>query len=210
MLAMDLGFMGPNYPISTACATGNYCILRQAARLVTGHIWAQMGLGEAGRTRIGLGTGLGGRGRRVLDRHAGQACPPNWFKLAPPPCQAAPGCLLRSSTAGQLAGMPSRPLPQPFLYVQHLVPPSHVVRLPRSAADHIRRGEADLMLAGGSEASIIPSGIGGFIACKVGGSGRGRDISDCMLPRMRPGAHCLVGCTRAGRAHTLPVASARR
>lgn len=28
MLAMDLGFMGPNYPIATACATGNYCILR--------------------------------------------------------------------------------------------------------------------------------------------------------------------------------------
>ncbi|KAL4457346.1 hypothetical protein ABPG75_012211 [Micractinium tetrahymenae] len=63
MLAMDLGFMGPNYPISTACATGNYCIL--------------------------------------------------------------------------------------------------------SAADHIRRGEADLMLAGGAEATIIPSAIGGFIACKA-------------------------------------------
>ena len=28
MLAMDVGFMGPNYPISTACATGNFCILR--------------------------------------------------------------------------------------------------------------------------------------------------------------------------------------
>ena len=28
ILAMDLGFMGPNYSISTACATGNYCILR--------------------------------------------------------------------------------------------------------------------------------------------------------------------------------------
>lgn len=26
MLAMDVGFMGPNYSISTACATGNYCI----------------------------------------------------------------------------------------------------------------------------------------------------------------------------------------
>ena len=36
-----------------------------------------------------------------------------------------------------------------------------------SAAQHIERGDADLMLAGGSEAAIIPSGIGGFIACKA-------------------------------------------
>ncbi|KAL3131583.1 Protein TRANSPORT INHIBITOR RESPONSE 1 [Trebouxia sp. C0009 RCD-2024] len=63
LLAMDLGFMGPNYNISTACATGNYCIL--------------------------------------------------------------------------------------------------------NAAEHIQRGEADLMLAGGAEAAIIPSGIGGFIACRA-------------------------------------------
>lgn len=63
MLAMDLGFMGPNYPIATACATGNYCI---------------------------------------------------W-----------------------------------------------------NATQHIIKGDADLMLAGGSEASIVPSGIGGFIACKA-------------------------------------------
>ena len=63
MLAIDLGFMGPNYSISTACATGNYCILQ--------------------------------------------------------------------------------------------------------AAEHIRRGDADLMLAGGADAAVIPSGIGGFIACKA-------------------------------------------
>ena len=63
MLAIDLGFMGPNYSISTACATGNYCIMQ--------------------------------------------------------------------------------------------------------AAEHIRRGEADLMLAGGADAAVIPSGIGGFIACKA-------------------------------------------
>lgn len=36
-----------------------------------------------------------------------------------------------------------------------------------AAADHIRRGDADLMLAGGADAAIIPSGIGGFIACKA-------------------------------------------
>ena len=39
--------------------------------------------------------------------------------------------------------------------------------MPRSAANHIKRGDADLMLAGASDASIIPSGIGGFIACKA-------------------------------------------
>mmetsp|Transcript_13904 Transcript_13904/g.44079 ORF Transcript_13904/g.44079 Transcript_13904/m.44079 type:complete len:435 (-) Transcript_13904:91-1395(-) len=63
MLAMELGFMGPNYSISTACATGNYCIM--------------------------------------------------------------------------------------------------------NAAEHIRNGHADLMLAGGSEASVIPIGIAGFISCKA-------------------------------------------
>ncbi len=30
LLAMDLGFMGPNYPINTACATGNYCLIKCA------------------------------------------------------------------------------------------------------------------------------------------------------------------------------------
>ncbi|WIA38565.1 hypothetical protein OEZ86_001879 [Tetradesmus obliquus] len=63
LLAMDIGFMGPNYAINTACATGNYCIT--------------------------------------------------------------------------------------------------------NAADHIARGDADLMLAGSADAAVIPSGIGGFIACKA-------------------------------------------
>lgn len=63
MLAMDLGFMGPNYSISTACATGNNCII--------------------------------------------------------------------------------------------------------AAANHIRNGEADLMIAGGAEAAIIPMGLAGFCACKA-------------------------------------------
>ncbi|KAJ8767453.1 hypothetical protein K2173_017497 [Erythroxylum novogranatense] len=63
MLAMDLGWMGPNYSISTACATGNFCIL--------------------------------------------------------------------------------------------------------SAANHIIRGEADVMLCGGSDAAIIPIGLGGFVACRA-------------------------------------------
>lgn len=36
-----------------------------------------------------------------------------------------------------------------------------------NAAMHIRRGECDLCLAGGSEAAIVPVGLGGFIACKA-------------------------------------------
>ncbi|KAK1365134.1 Beta-ketoacyl-[acyl-carrier-protein] synthase I [Heracleum sosnowskyi] len=63
MLAMDLGWMGPNYSISTACATSNFCIL--------------------------------------------------------------------------------------------------------NAANHIIRGEADMMLSGGSDAVIIPIGLGGFVACRA-------------------------------------------
>lgn len=63
MLAMDLGFMGPNYSISTACATSNHAII--------------------------------------------------------------------------------------------------------AAAEHIQRGETDLMLAGGSEAAIIPLGLAGFCACRA-------------------------------------------
>ncbi|CAH9113517.1 unnamed protein product [Cuscuta europaea] len=63
LLAIDIGFMGPNYSISTACATSNYCFY--------------------------------------------------------------------------------------------------------AAANHIRRGEADLMLAGGTEAAIIPIGLGGFVACRA-------------------------------------------
>lgn len=63
ILAMDLGWMGPNYSISTACATSNFCIL--------------------------------------------------------------------------------------------------------NAANHILRGEADMMLCGGSDAAIIPIGLGGFVACRA-------------------------------------------
>ena len=36
-----------------------------------------------------------------------------------------------------------------------------------AAANHIRKGEADVMIAGGVEAPIIPVGLGGFVACRA-------------------------------------------
>ncbi|PIN01930.1 3-oxoacyl-(acyl-carrier-protein) synthase (I and II) [Handroanthus impetiginosus] len=36
-----------------------------------------------------------------------------------------------------------------------------------AAANHIRRGDADIMVAGGTEAPISPTGVGGFIACRA-------------------------------------------
>ncbi|KAK4779349.1 hypothetical protein SAY86_006877 [Trapa natans] len=36
-----------------------------------------------------------------------------------------------------------------------------------AAANHIRQGDADLMIAGGTEAAIIPIGLGGFVACRA-------------------------------------------
>jgi len=41
---------------------------------------------------------------------------------------------------------------------------SHAIYL---AAEHIRRGDADLMICGGSEAGITPIGLAGFVACKA-------------------------------------------
>ncbi|KAG0591166.1 hypothetical protein KC19_1G155000 [Ceratodon purpureus] len=36
-----------------------------------------------------------------------------------------------------------------------------------AAANHIRRGEADIMVAGGTEAAVLPIGLGGFVACRA-------------------------------------------
>ncbi|PWA83042.1 3-oxoacyl-[acyl-carrier-protein] synthase 2 [Artemisia annua] len=36
-----------------------------------------------------------------------------------------------------------------------------------AAGNHIRRGEADIMVVGGTEAAINPTGVGGFIACRA-------------------------------------------
>lgn len=37
LLAIDVGFMGPNYSISTACATSNYCIVSAANHILQGN-----------------------------------------------------------------------------------------------------------------------------------------------------------------------------
>ncbi|CAD6239465.1 unnamed protein product [Miscanthus lutarioriparius] len=51
-----------------------------------------------------------------------------------------------------------------------------------NAANHIRRGEADLMLCGGSDAPIIPIGLGGFVACRAL-SQRNSDPAKASRPR---------------------------
>ncbi|KAJ6824041.1 3-oxoacyl-[acyl-carrier-protein] synthase II, chloroplastic-like [Iris pallida] len=56
MLAMDLGWMGPNYSISTACATSNYCILNAANHIIRGEVDVMLSGGsDACIIPIGLG-----------------------------------------------------------------------------------------------------------------------------------------------------------
>uniref|UniRef100_M4CVC6 3-oxoacyl-[acyl-carrier-protein] synthase n=1 Tax=Brassica campestris TaxID=3711 RepID=M4CVC6_BRACM len=50
MLAVDLGWMGPNYSISSACATSNFCILNSANHIIKG---------EANRDGFVIGEGAG-------------------------------------------------------------------------------------------------------------------------------------------------------
>lgn len=55
LLAIDLGFMGPNYSISTACATGNYAIATAANHIRLGHADLMLcGGSEAAIYPIGL------------------------------------------------------------------------------------------------------------------------------------------------------------
>jgi 3-oxoacyl-[acyl-carrier-protein] synthase II len=55
LLAMDLGFMGPNYSISTACATGNHCIIAAANHILQGDADVMIcGGSEAAASKVGL------------------------------------------------------------------------------------------------------------------------------------------------------------
>lgn len=55
MLAMDIGFMGPNYSISTACATGNHSIIAAANHIRMGQADMMVCGGvESGINEIGL------------------------------------------------------------------------------------------------------------------------------------------------------------
>ncbi len=55
LLAIDLGFMGPNFSISTACATSNYCIQAAAEQIQQGNADLMLcGGAEAPLTPIGL------------------------------------------------------------------------------------------------------------------------------------------------------------
>ncbi|KAF1887592.1 hypothetical protein Lal_00040646 [Lupinus albus] len=56
MLAIDLGWMGPNYSISTGCATSNFCILSAANHIIRGDVDVMLcGGSDAAILPIGLG-----------------------------------------------------------------------------------------------------------------------------------------------------------
>ncbi|XP_020207395.1 3-oxoacyl-[acyl-carrier-protein] synthase II, chloroplastic isoform X2 [Cajanus cajan] len=56
ILAMDLGWMGPNYSISTACATSNFCILNAANHIIQGEADLMLcGGSDSAIAPIGLG-----------------------------------------------------------------------------------------------------------------------------------------------------------
>ncbi|XP_073150886.1 3-oxoacyl-[acyl-carrier-protein] synthase II, chloroplastic-like isoform X2 [Henckelia pumila] len=57
VLAMDLGWMGPNYSISTACATSNLCILNAANHIIKGETDLML---SGGTDSVIIPIGLGG------------------------------------------------------------------------------------------------------------------------------------------------------
>ncbi|MCD7462660.1 Protein TRANSPORT INHIBITOR RESPONSE 1 [Datura stramonium] len=56
MLAIDLGWVGPSYSISTACATSNFCILSAANHIIRGEVDVMLcGGSDSAIIPIGLG-----------------------------------------------------------------------------------------------------------------------------------------------------------
>ncbi|KAJ8555892.1 hypothetical protein K7X08_013388 [Anisodus acutangulus] len=60
-----------------------------------------------------------------------------------------------------------------------------------AAANHIRRGDADIIVAGGTEAALTATGVGGFIACRAL-SQRNDEYEKASRPwdTNRDGCHC--------------------
>ncbi|KAM1719601.1 hypothetical protein ACFX12_021389 [Malus domestica] len=57
LLAIDTGLMGPNYSISTACATANYCFYAAANHIIRGEAYIMV----VGGTEVAvMPTGVGG------------------------------------------------------------------------------------------------------------------------------------------------------
>jgi 3-oxoacyl-[acyl-carrier-protein] synthase II len=70
-----------------------------------------------------------------------------------------------------------------------------------AACMHIRNGEADVMIAGGSEAPIIPVGLGGFVACRC------LPRTALLLPQQSRVRKCALMCVWQQRAESAPQES---
>jgi len=99
-----------------------------------------------------------------------------------------------------------------------------------AAANHIRQNEADVMIVGGSEAPIIPVGLGGFVACRCALSCAHQHRQYGSRGALKQGTHqpirrtctshsaCMNACAhrcnahalRAKPLHGLPVRAATR
>lgn len=80
-----------------------------------------------------------------------------------------------------------------------------------TAANHIRRGDADVILAGGSEAPIIAIGLGGFVACRWAAASNQARQGVCLerficIPINHLHGHLLARSTYAGCLRQAQVA----
>ena len=84
-----------------------------------------------------------------------------------------------------------------------------------AAANHIRQNEADVMIVGGSEAPIIPVGLGGFVACRCALSYAHQHWQCVSRGALKQGMHqpirrtctshsaCMNACAHRCNAHAL-------
>ncbi|KAL8498675.1 hypothetical protein ACS0TY_021859 [Phlomoides rotata] len=135
-----------------------YCLVAGIKALEHANLGKQV-LQTMNRRRMGVVVGSGTGGGTVLCKGAEVAMARDYHKISPyliPYTVTNMGSALLAMERGLMG--PCYSISTACATANHCF---------FAAANHIRKGEADLMVAGGTEAPLIPIALGGFIACRA-------------------------------------------
>uniref|UniRef100_A0A5B7AR07 3-oxoacyl-[acyl-carrier-protein] synthase I, chloroplastic n=1 Tax=Davidia involucrata TaxID=16924 RepID=A0A5B7AR07_DAVIN len=132
-----------------------YCLVSAMKALEDANLGLEV-LKNMDRSKIGVIVGSGSGGIKTLCDAVGACLRQEYKKIISPYYQTNVGSALLAIETGLMG---------PNYSISTACSTANYCFI--AAANHIRKGEAKIMVAGGTEAGVIPSGIGGFTACRA-------------------------------------------